>query len=84
MDPNAISSLSDIEKKTLKALTREPQTPEEITKKSELNIDSVRRAVNWLAQKKLAQTNSIGTKKLTLTKEGEKALEIGLPEIRML
>ncbi len=77
--------LSEIEKTALKALVKQKQlTFEELIKATKLNIDSARRATEWLAHKKLALTKSkIKTKKV-LTKKGLKALEKGLPEKRLL
>ena len=79
-----ISSLSDIEKKTLLCLSKEQKNIKEISEKANLNVDSIRRAVNWLSQKEFAKIIETKTKKNLLTTEGQKALEKGLPEKRML
>tara|TARA_Y100000310_G_scaffold345859_1_gene471624 strand:+ start:17574 stop:19016 length:1443 start_codon:yes stop_codon:yes gene_type:complete len=79
-----IRSLSDIEKKTLKVLSREEKEISEISKESGLNIDSARRAVAWLEQKGFAKVDPVKTIKAGLTKEGKNALSQGLPEQRML
>jgi len=79
-----IKSLSEIEKKTLKVLSKDYKKLEEIRKEARINIDSVRRAVNWLSQKGLAKIDESSSKIHSLTSEGKKALEKGLPERRML
>ncbi|MCR4368942.1 MAG: phenylalanine--tRNA ligase subunit alpha [archaeon] len=79
-----VSSLSEIERKTLRVLFQNPQTTGEIASASGLNIDSVRRAINWLEQKGFAQTQTQKSTRLLLTKEGNDALEKGLPEERLL
>jgi len=85
MDPKAkIQSLSDIEKKTLKALSKEEKEVSGISEKAGINIDSTRRAVNWLEQKGFAKVTETKTTQNNLTAEGRKALEKGLPEQRML
>ncbi len=78
------ASLSEIERKTLKALTSELLPLEEISRKTNQNIDAVRRAANWLQEKEFALTTPIKRKKLTLTATGKHALENGLPEDKMI
>ena len=48
-------ALSEIEKGALKALSQEFAGIEEISARSGLQIDSVRRAVAWLEEKKLLE-----------------------------
>ncbi|MFH1391736.1 MAG: phenylalanine--tRNA ligase subunit alpha [Candidatus Diapherotrites archaeon] len=79
-----IRSLSDIEKKCLKVLSQKEKEISEISKEANINIDSVRRAVNWLNEKGFAKITHIKTIKAGLTKEGKNALENGLPEQKML
>ena len=78
------ASLSEIERKTLSSLARSPKTLEQLSKESGTSIDSVRRSVNWLAEKGLASVEEKALKKFQLTKEGNRALDSGLPEKRML
>ncbi|HLC92917.1 MAG TPA: phenylalanine--tRNA ligase subunit alpha [archaeon] len=85
MDLKAIAAaLSDIEKKTLRALTKEPASLEEVSSRAGIGIDSVRRASSWLSEKGLAKTDENKTKKLVLTSAGKDALDRGLPEKRLL
>src|SRR3989344_3815246 len=77
-------SLSEIEKKTLNALSSNLQSLQEVATKSGLNIDSVRRSASWLSEKGLAQVSESRAKKLFLTANGKKSLEQGMPERRML
>ncbi len=85
MDGRALaSSLSEIERKTLLALSGEQKNFEAVAKQAGIGIDSVRRAASWLSQKGLALVSEAKTKKFALTGEGEKALAEGLPEKRML
>mgnify|MGYP001604269963 FL=1 len=80
----AVASLSEIERKTLSALSRGAKSEQGLAAETGLNIDSVRRAVNWLSQKGFAEIKGNAHEKLVLTKEGEKSLEKGLSETRML
>src|SRR3989344_4343856 len=85
MDLKAVvGALSEIERKTLAELSAKESPLEEVSRVSGLNIDSVRRAVNWLEQKGLAKVSEQKTKKLVLTEEGKRAQKEGLPEERML
>jgi phenylalanyl-tRNA synthetase alpha chain len=79
-----VVQLSEIERKTLATLNNKGKSEKEIAKEANINTDSARRAINWLAQKKLAQINEKKIKKTIITKEGQKALEEGLPETKML
>jgi len=79
-----VSSLSEIERKTLLCLSGEQKNIKELSEKANLNIDSARRAVAWLEQKGFAKVNSVKIIKAGLTKEGQNALQNGLPEQRML
>lgn len=82
MDLQAIaSSLSDIERATLKALAaREELSIEELSSESRLNIDSVRRAVNWLREKGFVELKETSKSSLKLTPAGKSSLSKGLPE----
>lgn len=79
-----VASLSEIEKKALEVLTGKEEPLEEVAQKAKLHIDSVRRAASWLAEKGLAKMGETRTKKLTLTQTGQKYLEAGLPEQRLI
>ena len=80
-----VEALSDIEKKALSALNAEAlQTFEEISEKSGLQIDSVRRAIAWLEEKNLVEVQLEKSKKNVLSEKGKEYLEKGLPEERFL
>ncbi|MDO8647518.1 MAG: hypothetical protein Q7R70_03820 [Candidatus Diapherotrites archaeon] len=77
--------LSEIEKKALKALeTEETLTTEQIAEKSALNLDSVRRAMSWLNDKKLAIMLEKSTEKILLSDSGKRAIAEGIPEKQLL
>ncbi|MBI4210660.1 MAG: phenylalanine--tRNA ligase subunit alpha [Candidatus Diapherotrites archaeon] len=78
------SSLSDIEKKTLTALSGQEKTPEEIANEAGMNTDSSRRAVQWLMEKGLAGVSEIKSGKIIFTPLGEKYFRHGLPEEMIL
>ncbi len=76
-----VESLSIIETKALKALDSEkPKTMEEIAQKSELPIDSVRRAIEWLKEKELAKIEEEKKETIVLTAIGKSSLRKALPE----
>lgn len=77
--------LSEIETKTLSALADgKEKNAEQISRESGQNIDSIRRAFSWLAEKKLIKAREQKQTTLELTTEGKKALEDGTPEKKML
>ncbi len=78
------ASLSDIERKTLAALATRMKSPEEIAPAAKIPIDSVRRALSWLSEKGLAEVSETKSSRPSLTDEGKKALERGMPEKRLL
>ena len=73
--------LHPIEQKILKTLTdKQNLTPEEICEITKLSIDQIRRGIEWLKFKNLA--NVVETEKnfVTLGKRGNEAFEKGFPE----
>jgi len=75
------ASLSEIEKKTLKALdSSKAKSPEEISKLSGLPIDSVRRALQWLKEKELIELRENQEACIKLEPAGKSSLRKGLPE----
>jgi phenylalanyl-tRNA synthetase alpha chain len=75
------SELSDIERRTLAALSTDTaRTPDDIAQKSGLPIDSVRRAISWLSEKKLVQVQTQATTRWTPTAAGSSSISNGLPE----
>ncbi|MDO8537390.1 MAG: phenylalanine--tRNA ligase subunit alpha [archaeon] len=82
---NVISSLSAIERQTLKALEKNKELSlKEIAGKAKLDIDSVRRSTQWLKEKGLAEVKTTEESILELGKNGKTALEKGLPEKNLL
>ena len=80
-----VKALSEIEKQCLKAMEDgSGYSVSDISGKSSLNIDSVRRAIGWLVQKGLVEQKTVTRKVTRLTKEGSKAAFEGLPERRMI
>ncbi len=76
-------TLTEIERKVLGVLEK-AKGIDEIEKESGLSIDSVRRAVGWLYEKKCinkAEREGFGYR---LTERGKKSLEEGLPEVRLV
>ncbi len=79
-----VLGLSDIEKKCLASLKDETQLwVAELAERANLNVDSVRRAVQWLHEKGLAEIKEFKREGFALTKNGAEALENGLPEKRL-
>jgi len=77
--------LHDIEKQIVKLLQSTPNLTEELlSQKTTLSMDQIRRGVEWLRQKKLADVTETTTISLSLGKNGLEALENGLPERRLI
>ena len=77
--------LHPIEQKILKSLLeRQNLTPEELTEKTQLSIDQVRRGIEWLKFKDLIQVNESERNFVMLGKRGNEALQNGLPERRLV
>ena len=80
-----INELHIYEKKLLKSLEEnESYTPEEIAKKNSIDIKSVMSAAGSLASKDIIEVNKDVSESITLTENGKKYAEIGLPERRVL
>jgi len=80
-----INELHIYEKKVLKELEKnENASPEEIAENADLNIKSVMSAAGSLASKGIITVNKDVEEKFSLTDDGEKYAEIGLPERRIL
>ncbi len=76
-----VQSLSEIEARTLRALDSGSfKGAEGISKESDLPIDSVRRAVQWLKEKGLIELSEEKKSLLVLTAMGKTSLGNGLPE----
>jgi len=77
--------LHDIEKQIVKALQSEPNlTEEQLVQKTKLSMDQIRRGVEWLRQKKLADVGETIKISSSLGKNGLDSLKNGLPERRLV
>jgi len=77
--------LHDIEKQIVKALQSEPKlTEEQLVQKTKLSMDQIRRGVEWLRQKKLADVGETIKISSSLGKNGLDSLKNGLPERRLV
>jgi len=77
--------LHDIEKQIIKVLQSDPNlTEEKISQETKLSMDQIRRGVEWLRQKKLADVSESVNISLSLGKNGLDALKNGLPERRLV
>ena len=75
----------DIEKKIIASLKDNPkQTPENLEKSTKLSPDQIRRGIEWLKLKELANVDESKTSIVSLGKNGKESLEKGLPERRLL
>ncbi|MGI0102656.1 MAG: phenylalanine--tRNA ligase subunit alpha [Nitrosotalea sp.] len=77
--------LHPIEQKILKSLLEKQNlTPEELSEKTQLSIDQVRRGIEWLKFKDLVQVNESEKSFVTLGKRGNESLQKGLPERQLV
>jgi len=73
-------TLHEIERKLILALANGELVFEELITKTGLNVDQVRRGIEWLKYKNLITVKEKVTKSLGLGSEGSDAVENGLPE----
>jgi len=77
--------LHDIEKQIIKLLQSTPNlTEEQLSQTTTLSMDQIRRGVEWLRQKKLADVSETIKISSSLGKNGLDALKNGLPERRLV
>ena len=77
--------LHDIEKKIIEVLKSKPnQTTEQLSEITELSIDQIRRGIEWLRLKDLAEVSESTKKSVSLGKNGLEAFRNGLPESCLL
>ena len=77
--------LHDIEKQIIKLLQSTPNlTEEQLSQTTTLSMDQIRRGVEWLRQKKLADVSEWIDITYSLGKNGLDALKNGLPERRLV
>ncbi|WP_148704029.1 phenylalanine--tRNA ligase subunit alpha [Nitrosopumilus piranensis] len=75
----------DIEKKIIISLKDNPkQTPENLEKSTGLSSDQIRRGIEWLKLKELANVDESKSSIIRLGKNGKESLQKGLPERRLL
>ena len=75
----------DIEKKILETLQKTPnQTPEQLSKNTELSIDQIRRGIEWLRLKDLAIVTDSEQVNISLGPNGLDSLKNGLPERKLI
>jgi len=76
--------LHDIEKQIVKLSQSTPNlTEEQLSQKTTLSMDQIRRGVEWLRQKKLVDVTETTNISYSLGKNGLDALKNGLPERRL-
>src|SRR6187402_102981 len=79
------SQLHPIEKSLLKMLAvDQPMTAEYLSKVTGLNIDQVRRGIEWLKYKNLVLVKDKSTVKILLGKNGLDAIKNQFPERRLV
>ena len=77
--------LHDIEKQIIKLLQSTPNlTEEQLAQETKLSMDQIRRGVEWLRQKNLADVSETINISYSLGKNGSDALKNGLPERRLV
>jgi len=77
--------LHDIEKQIIKVLQSTPNlTQEQISQETKLSIDQIRRGIEWLRLKKLADVIETTNISLSLGKNGIESIKNGLPERRLV
>ena len=77
--------LHDIEKQIVKLLQSTPNlTEEQLAQETKLSMDQIRRGVEWLRQKKLADVSETIKISSSLGKNGLDSLKNGLPERRLV
>jgi len=77
--------LHDIEKQIIKLLQSTPNlTEEQLSQTTTLSMDQIRRGVEWLRQKNLADVTETINTSYSLGKNGLEALKNGLPERRLV
>jgi phenylalanyl-tRNA synthetase alpha chain len=77
--------LHPIERSILKALgSKEPVSVEELAKATNLEMDQVRRGIEWLKFKSLIALDESSTISVSLAPGGEAGAQVGLPERRLV
>lgn len=75
----------EIEKKIITSLrANQEQTPDQLESSTGFSADQIRRGIEWLKLKDLADVTETKTRKLRLGKNGLESFQKGLPERRLL
>ena len=77
-------TLQDLEVQIIKVLKGFAATPEQLAQKTSANVDSIRRALLWLQNKKLVDSETKTKYLVELTNLGKSYIASGLPERRFL
>lgn len=76
--------LSEIDSKVIKAIANGATSPQEIAEETGAKVEAVRASADVLAEKRLVKVSKSTEEMATLTEEGRKYAEEGLPERRLL
>jgi len=79
-----VRTLHEIERKIIKALANGKLALDALTQQTGLNVDQVRRGIEWLRYKNLINVNEKVHRFVEIDDEGRNAIELGLPEKRLL
>jgi phenylalanyl-tRNA synthetase alpha chain len=77
-------TLHEIERKLIMALANGEASPDSLAQKTGLNMDQVRRGIEWLKYKNLIRVIEQMEKFVSIGSNGVKAAEQGLPERRLV
>lgn len=78
-----VRTLHEIERKIIKALVNGKLTLDVLTQQTGLNVDQVRRGIEWLRSKNIINYKETVRRFIILKNEGQKAAEVGRPEVRL-
>ncbi|MGH9910096.1 MAG: phenylalanine--tRNA ligase subunit alpha, partial [Nitrososphaerales archaeon] len=79
-----VRTLHEIERKIIKALANGKLTLDVLTQQTGLNVDQVRRGIEWLKYKNLISVKENIRRFVSLGVEGQKAVSTGLPERKLV
>ncbi|MEE3213711.1 MAG: phenylalanine--tRNA ligase subunit alpha [Thermoproteota archaeon] len=77
--------LHEIEKKIIESLQKKSvQSPEQLSESTQLSIDQIRRGIEWLRLKELAEVKETSKVEISLGQNGIDAFKNGLPERKLM
>ena len=77
--------LHDIEKKIIESLQKKSvQNPDQLSESTQLSIDQIRRGIEWLRLKELAEVKETSKVEISLGQNGIDAFKNGLPERKLM